>query len=513
MAEQDATPYLDALLAYAARDPGRFHIPGHKGGAGADPALRALVGQEGLAHDIPPLIDGIDVGSRPTPFEQAQRLAAEAWDARRSWFLINGASQGNHAACMTLAHTGEPVVVQRNVHGSVVDGLVLGGLRPAFVAPELDPELGIAHCMAPEALDRALRETPGAVGACAVSPTYFGACADLRGLAKAAHSHGVPLVVDEAWGAHLHFHPDLPEDAIAAGADLVISSTHKIVGSLGQAAMLHLGNGEMLDEDVVDRCVSLVESTSPSGLLSGSLDAARHQAARHGRELLSQTIAALQEIRDEVRSVPGLDVLDERLAGRPGVAGWDPLRLSIDVRGTGTTGYRLAAVARELDDINFELASENVAVAVFGMGAPPRPQGERLLAALRRAVEQIGASPPDEHPEFAPPPPWGPLAMTPREAFLGPQEVVAFDEAEGRVAAESLAAYPPGVPNVLPGERLTRETLDFITESVAHGGYVRGAVDRELRTLRVAIEAAGPEQGGHHPTAADAGASERDDRW
>ena len=295
-------------------------------------------------------------------------------------------------------------------------------------------------------------------------------------------------MADEAWGAHLHFHPDLPEDALTAGADLVISSTHKIVGSLGQAAMLHLGAGDRLDQHVVDRCVSLVESTSPSGLLSGSLDAARRQAAVHGEGLLGETIATLERTREQIREIPGLDVLDERLAGRPGVAGWDPLRLSIDVRGTGTTGYRLASTARELDDINFELASENVAVAVFGMGAPAEPQAERLLAALRHVVDQIGAAPPDPHPEFAPPPPWGALAMTPREAFLGPQHVVAFDDAEGRVAAESLAAYPPGVPNVLPGERMTRETLDFITESVAHGGYVRGAVDRELKTLRVARE-------------------------
>jgi arginine decarboxylase len=488
VAEQDSTPYLDALLAYAARNPGRFHVPGHKGGAGADPGMRELVGREGLAHDIPPLIEGIDVGPHPTPFEQAQRLAAGAWGARRSWFLINGASQGNQAACMALAHAGRPVVVQRNVHTSVVDGLVLGGLVPTFVSPELDPELGVAHCLVPEELDRALSETPGAVGAFVVSPTYFGACADLRGLAEAAHSHGVPLIADEAWGAHLHFHPDLPQDALSAGADLVISSTHKIVGSLGQAAMLHLGEGDRLDEDIVDRCVSLVETTSPSGLLSGSLDGARRQAAVHGSELLGETIATLERTRQHVREIPGLDVLDERLAGRPGVAGWDPLRLSIDVRGTGTTGYRIASTARGIDDINFELASENVAVAVFGMGAPAEPQAERLLAALRRTVEQVGAEAPEEHPEFAPPPPWGPLAMTPREAFLGPQDVVAFDDAEGRVAAESLAAYPPGVPNVLPGERMTRETLDFITESIAHGGFVRGAVDRELRTLRVARE-------------------------
>jgi arginine decarboxylase len=488
MADQDQTPYLDALIAYAERDPGRFHIPGHKGGPGADPSLRELVGSEGLEHDIPALIEGIDVGARPTPFEQAQALAAEAWGAKRSWFLINGASQGNHAACMALAHAGRAVVVQRNVHGSVVDGLVLGGLVPRFVAPELDPELGVAHCLTPESLDQALEETPDAVGALVVSPTYFGACADLRGLAKAAHSRDVPLVVDESWGAHLHFHPDLPKDALAAGADLAISSTHKIVGSLGQSAMLHIGAGELIDEDVIDRCVSLVESTSPSGLLSGSLDGARRLAAVQGSELLSETIATLRRTRDEVRAIPGLDVLDERLAGRPGVAGWDPLRLSIDVRGTGSTGYRLAEVARELDDINFELASENVAVAVFGMAAPAQPQAERLLVALRHAVDKIETTPPGRRPEFAPPPPWGPLARTPREAFLGPQEVVPFNEAEGRVAAESLAAYPPGVPNVLPGERLTRETLDFIAESVDHGGYVRGAVDRELRTLRVALE-------------------------
>jgi lysine decarboxylase len=487
MGSQDTTPYLDALIAYAERDPGRFHIPGHKGEPGADPALRRLVGDQGLRHDVPALIEGIDVGPRPTPFEQAQSLAAEAWGARRSWFLINGASQGNHAACLTLAHRGEQVVVQRNVHSSVIDGMVMGGLRPAFVSPELDPELGVAHCLTPQALDRALAETPDAVGVLAVTPTYFGACADVRGLAEAAHAHDVPLIVDEAWGAHLHFHPDLPEDALAGGADLVISSTHKIVGSLTQAAMLHLA-GERLDEGVVDRCVSMVESTSPSALLSGSLDAARRQAALRGRELLSETIAALARTREAIRDIPGLDVLDERLAGQPGVAGWDPMRLSIDVRGTGDTGYSLARVARELDDINFELFSENVAVAVFGIGAPAASAGERLVAALRRAVERLGAEPPDQHPQFAPPPPWGPLVMSPREAFLGPQEVVEFDAAEGRVAAESLAAYPPGVPNVLPGERLTRETLEFIAESVAHGGHVRGAVDRELRTLRVAVE-------------------------
>jgi lysine decarboxylase len=484
--DQDSTPYVDALLAYSELDPGRFQVPGHKGGPGADPAMRALVGDTGLRNDIPSVTEGVDIGPEPTPFQQAQELAAAAWGAARSWFLVNGASQGNHSTCLALAHGGNRVVVQRNVHSSVIDGLVLSGMRPTFVAPELDPELGIAHGLTPESLAAALEATPGAVAAMVVSPTYFGACADVAGLAEVAHARGVPLVVDEAWGAHLHFHPDLPPDALACGADLVTSSTHKIVGSLTQAAMLHLGAGGRIDPAVVDRCVSLVETTSPSGLLSGSLDAARRQAAVHGVELLSETLAAIARTRQEIEAIPGLSVLDERMVGRPGIAGWDPLRLSIDVRGTGSTGYRLAKSAFYEAGVDLELYSENVVVAIFGLGEPAGAAGRRLVAGLRHAVGQLQAElgSPDE--KLAPPPPWGELVMTPREAFLGPQEVIPFDAAAGRIAAEGLAAYPPGIPNVLPGERLTAETLDYIRESVAHGGYVRGGSDRELKTLRVA---------------------------
>jgi lysine decarboxylase len=483
---QDSTPYVDALLAYADRDPGRFQVPGHKAGAGADPALRALVGETGLRNDVPSITEGVDIGPEPTPFQQAQILAAEAWGARRTWFLVNGASQGNHAACLALAHTGAELVVQRNVHSSVIDGLVMSGMRPAFVAPELDPELGIAHCLTPEALAAELDALPGAIGVMVVSPTYFGACADIGGLAAVAHERDLPLVVDEAWGAHLHFHPDLPPDALSEGADLVISSTHKIVGSLTQAAMLHLGDCGRIEDAVVDRCVSLVESTSPSALLSGSLDAARRLAGVHGRERLGEALTEIARTREEIEAIPGLAVLGEELTGRASIAGWDPLRMAIDVRGTGTSGYRLAKMAFEIENVDLELHSENVVVAIFGLGEPAAPAGERLVAAMRAVVGRLEAEDGTPQPHLAPPPPWGALEMTPREAFLGPQEVMPFEQAVGRIAAESLAAYPPGIPNVLPGERLTRETLDYIRESVAHGGHVRGSSDRELRTLRVA---------------------------
>ena len=483
MADQDRTPYVDALLEFARNDPGRYNVPGHQGGVGSDEALRLLVGQSGLSDDIPTLIPGIDVGD-PNPFEEAQALAAEAWGARRTWFLVNGASQGNQSMCLALAHMGRTVVAQRNVHSSVIDGMVMAGLMPHFAAPEVDPELGIIHCLTPAALAATLDGCPEAAAAIVVSPTYFGAAADVAGLADVAHERGIPLVVDEAWGGHLRFHPDLPRDAISSGADLVISSTHKIVGSITQSAMLHLG-GEMIEEQVVDRCVSMTESTSPNSLLLGSLDAARRQAAVHGEELLTETLAVLAEARAELDSMPGLEVIGNRLLERESVAAFDPLRLTIDVRGTGTTGYRVAEKLRETANINVELAADTVIVAVFGMASGLPTRARRLLDGIETTLGELEAERPEELPAFAPPPPWGEPRMTPRDAFLAAHDVVAFDDAEGRVAAEPLATYPPGVPNVLPGEVLTRETLDYIRESVAGGGFVRGATDRGLATLRV----------------------------
>jgi arginine decarboxylase len=488
--EQDQTPYLDALIAYADREPGRFHVPGHKGGPGADPALREAFGDQLLRLDVPAGIEGIDVGPDPAdvPFALAQRLAADAWGARRSWFLVNGGSGGNHAICLALAHAGDRVVVQRNVHSSIIDGLVLSGLRPRFVAPELDPELGIAHCLTPESLDAALTEEPDAVAAMVVSPTYFGAVADIAALADVAHSHGVPLIADEAWGAHMHFSSALPTAALESGADVVLSSVHKIVGSITQSAILHLGAGDRIDERVLDRAVTVIETTSPNAILTASLDAARRQAAVHGEELLRETVSSLAELREQIRALPGFDVLDERIVGRYSVHAYDPLRLVIDVRGAGATGHRIARLMREQDDINLELFSENVVVAVFGIGEHAGRTGERLIAALEHAVERLGEEEEEPLPPFAEPPPWGGTQLSPREAFLAPQEVVDFDRAEGRIAAESLAAYPPGVPNVLPGELLTRPTLDYIADSVSHGGLVRGASDRTLKTVRVVCE-------------------------
>src|SRR5215210_4055349 len=486
--DHSSAPYLEALRRYAAREPGRFHVPGHKGGLGTDPELIETLGGGAFSVDIPLIIPGVDVGEEQPPLKRAQQLAADAWGAERTWFLTNGATQGNHAICLALAHRGAEVAVQRNVHASTIDGLVLSGLGPIFVAPELNAELGVAHCVTPESLEVTLADSPDVAAAMVVSPTYFGAVADVRGLADVAHAWGVPLIVDEAWGAHFPFHDALPEDALSAGADIVLSGTHKLVGSLTQSAMLHLGHDAELapSEESLERALTLVTSTSPSSLLLGSLDAARRHAETAGRSALEASIAAVASTRAAIRELPGLDVLDERLLRHAGVYDYDPLRLAIDVRGSGVSGYELASVLREGSDVHLELCSNDLLVALFGISEPAGEQGDLLVASLSQAIESLMRPGRMRRREHLPPPPrWGRLEMTPREAFFGPQEAVPFDAAVGRITVESIAAYPPGIPNALPGARLTADTLEFVRSTLEQGGTVRGLTDLTCATVRV----------------------------
>jgi arginine decarboxylase len=488
-AEQPNAPYLDALVAYGFRGSTRFHVPGHKGGRGADSGLVNAIGLMALQLDIPQDIEGVDLGPRPTPYERAERLAAEAHGARRTWFLTNGATQGNHALCLALAALDDAVVVQRNCHSSVIDGLVLSGGRPGFVAPEYDESLGMAHGVTPAALDAELAVTPGARAAFVVSPTYYGLAADVAGLAEVAHARGAALVVDQAWGPHFGFHPDIPESALRLGADAAITSTHKIVGSLTQSAMLHVGPGDRIDVDAVARVVRLVRSTSQSALLMGSLDAARRQMAVHGRVLLSRTLQAAARLREAIDAIPGCSVVGEDLVGRAGVAAWDPLRVVIDVRGSGRTGYEVYAAVREAYDAQLELATHATVVLVLGV-AQPAEDLERFAFDFAETIERISVPGTGEALARSATALHNEVAMTPREAFLGDIERVAIADAEGRVSSESIAGYPPGIPALLPGERVTREAIDYLHELVAAGARLHGASDPELESIYVVASSA-----------------------
>src|SRR5436190_1156463 len=343
--EQPTAPYLDAVIAYAFRGPARYHVPGHKGGAYADPGLRKAIGVDGLAADVPQDIYGIDLGPSPTPYERAERLAAEAYGAARTFFLTNGATQGNHTLCLALAPLGTRIVAQRNSHASIVDGLVLSGGLPSFVAPEYDDELGITHCVTPEALERALR---------------------------------------------------------------------------------------------------LLRSTSPSSLLIASLDAARRQLSLHGEQLLFETLEAIAVARAKLETIEGIALVDDSLVGRMGVAGYDPLRIVLDVRGTGRTGYEIADELRRSYDVHVELPMQATVVFIVGMGETV-PALRRLAGDVEEVVKRIaepGATIPIVPPAASL---RNEVAVSPRDAFLGAAELVPVAAAVGRISCESIASYPPGV--------------------------------------------------------------------
>ncbi len=487
--EQPTAPYLEAVTAYGFRGSSRFHVPGHKGGGGADPGLRAALGERALLLDVPQDIEGIDVGPRPTPYDRAERLAAEAYEAEQCWFLTNGATQGNHALCLALAPSGSRIVLQRNSHASLIDGLVLSGGIPTFVSPEYDPELGMAHGVTPEAVAEALRRTPAACAAFIVSPTYYGMAADVAGCAEAAHAAGVPLIVDCAWGAHFGFHARLPENPIRLGADAMLASTHKLVGSLTQSAMLLVAREARLDAGAVARAVRLVRSTSPSALLMASLDASRRQLAVHGEALLERTLKASARARHAIARIEGCSVVGESFVGRPGIADWDPLRIVVDVRGTGCTGYEVAAALRASYDTYVELATHATIVLVLGIGQPTEAL-ERLTQDLTETVRRIART---DHGRpgsvlRAPTAVEHEAVVSPREAFLGTSEAVPVEQAIGRISCESVAGYPPGVPTLLPGERVTAEVVAYLRELTGAGARLHGAADPTFTTLRVLVQ-------------------------
>jgi lysine decarboxylase len=478
---QHAAPYADALRAHATNDWVRLDVPGHQAQSLAQPGLADLVGTDVMALDVPPLTDGIDHGASPTPLAQSAALAAEAWGARRTWFLTNGASKGNLVTCLALRGIGDEVVLQRSVHSSVIDGLALAGLDANFVLPSVDSQLGISHGITPQALADQLDAHPSSAAAYVVTPSYFGAVADVRALADVAHARGVPLIVDEAWGAHFGFHPELPTNALRLGADVVVSSTHKLAGSLTQSAMLHLGEGPWADrlEPLIDRAFRSMQSTSSSALLIASLDLARRQLAVNGRASITASLEAAAKLRSRI-SVEGrfADPID-RIMAFDDVVALDPLHVVIDTRSGGISGHQARATLFQQHRIQVEMSTDAVVVAIIGAGSVP--DVDRVVDALH-ALPQDGsaASSVVELPQP------GPRKTSVRDAYFAETEVLSAEAAVGRVSADAVAAYPPGIPNLLPGEVITSEAVTFLQQTTtAPFGHVRGGVVKDMTQFRV----------------------------
>ncbi len=482
------TPYADAVAANSRQDLLRLNVPGHSGDEGASPELSKFLSTDVLQKDISPLLWGIDLGT-DSPYDEALALAAEAWGARQTWFLTNGASQANRMGALTFGafrKPDQPVLVQRSAHSSFIDGIILAGLTPVFVAPMIDDRYGIAHGVSPAELERTLSKTDEPKGVYIVTPSYFGAVADVASMAEIAHAADVPLMVDEAWGAHFGFHPELPHNSLSLGADLVVSSTHKLGGSLTQSAMIHLGDGPFADElaPLVQRAYMITMSTSQSALLLSSLDIARNSLVTGDRQL-GEAIAAAERIRAEIRRRGRFPIVSDTWEF-DGVVASDPLRISVDVRAAGLNGHAVRERLIREEGIYTEISTDACIVAFLGPGFAP--DSRRFVDALHRLEPTDSLAYADTY--ALPLPGFGELRMRPRAAWFAPAQIVEARDAIGRVSVDSLAAYPPGIPNVLPGEVITRDVVDFLrTVAASPGGYVRGATDAAVDNLRVVADA------------------------
>lgn len=482
---QTRTPLLDAVLNYAASEITRFHMPGHKGGRAADDRLMHALGPTTWAMDATGVLGLDDLHQPGGVIQEAQELAAAAFGADHTFFLVNGTSAGVQAMILTACGPGDKIIVGRNLHKSAQAGLVLSGAQPVYIQPEVASDLGIGLGLAPQTVAEAIRRHPDARAILLVSPTYYGIASDLAAIARLAHQSGMLLLVDEAHGAHFRFHPAFPRPAaLKAGADMVAHGTHKVLGALTQASMLHVKGGGV-DLARVRRVLQSLQSTSASYLLLASLDAARRDAALQGERLLSGPLEWARILRREVRRLAPLRTFGREVVGRPGCVGLDELKVAVDVTGLGLTGQQAEALLRRRWGIQAEMS--DLAGVLFMLG-PGSRQGDvqTLLGALAELVrENAAAGTGAEAPALPPLPPLPPAEMTPREAFFRSSESVPLEEAEGRIAAELVTCYPPGIPLVGPGERVTAEVLAQL-RLVAEGRLrVSGPADATLRSLRV----------------------------
>src|SRR6516225_5012087 len=343
--DQNKTPYFQALLDYVDSGVLPFHTPGHIQGVGMDLAFREFVGDNVCAIDLTPM-PGIDDLLQPTEsIKEAQELAAEAWGAENTFFLINGSTSGNQCMMMTAVNPGDKIAVPRNSHKSMLGGLVMSGAEPIYMHPEVDVELRIDHCVTPETVADTLREHPDVVAVYLVSPTYYGVAADLAAIERIVHDAGKLLLVDEAWGPHFKFHPALPPSATEVDADLCINSTHKMLAAFSQCAMLHQ-TGDRVRLDRLKAVLKMFLSTSPNLPMVASLDVARRQMAIDGAALLSQTIELAEETRRRLNAIDGVYCFAEELQGMPGVYDLDPTKVTVTVTGLGYTGYEASELLR-----------------------------------------------------------------------------------------------------------------------------------------------------------------------
>ncbi|XP_021608926.1 arginine decarboxylase [Manihot esculenta] len=487
ISQQDGLPPLvSALKASAAQNVASFHFPGHNRGHAAPSSLTQLIGLRPFVHDLPELPELDNLFSPEGPILEAQRLAAELFGSKETWFLVGGTTCGIQAAIMATCSPGEHIILPRNSHISAMSAMVLSGAIPKYIIPEYNCNWDIAGGITPSQVNKAIKELemegqkPAAVFV--TSPTYHGICSNLSEISKLCHSCGIPVIVDEAHGAHLGLHPQMPRSALKLGADLVVQSTHKVLCSLTQSSMLHM-SGDIVDRERICRSLQTLQSTSPSYLLLASLDAARAQLGENPETIFNEAMKLATEAKILIKKIPGITLLE--LSSFSKFPAIDPLRLTVGSWKLSLSGYEADDILDRNHGIVSELVGRRSITFAINLGTC-KEHVQRLVSGLQELsacslqIETTEAKVKDRgHEPF----PDISMSLNPRDAFFANKRKVSIGESLGKVCGELICPYPPGIPVMIPGEIITERALDYLKAVRRKGVVITGASDPLLSSL------------------------------
>lgn len=479
--QQERAPIYEALERFRQMRVVPFDVPGHKRGRG-NPELVQLLGEQCVSMDVNSMKPLDNLCHPISVIRDAERLAAEAFGAANAFLMVGGTTSAVQSMVLSVAKRGEKIILPRNVHRSVMGAMVLCGAVPVYVNPECDSDLGIPLGMSVAAVERAIRENPDAKAVLVNNPTYYGVCSDLRAIVKLAHEHGMLCLADEAHGTHFYFGEGLPVSAMAAGADMASVSMHKSGGSLTQSSLLL--TGPAMQEGHVRQIINLTQTTSASYLLLSSLDISRRNLALRGKSDFERVVRLAEYARREINEIDGYYAFSRELINGDSVFDFDVTKLSVNTLDVGLAGIEVYDLLRDEYDIQIEFGDLGNILAYVSVGDRPR-EIERLVSALSEVRRRFGRTKANlMAQEYIDPQ----VVVSPQDAFYAPKESLPLRETEGRVCSEFVMCYPPGIPILAPGERITAEILDYIEYAKEKGCSMTGPENPEIERLNVLKE-------------------------
>ncbi len=475
---QYRAPIYEALERFREMRVVPFDVPGHKHGRG-NPELTAFLGERCVGVDVNSMKPLDNLCHPISVIREAEDLAADAFGAAHAFLMVGGTTSSVQSMVLSSCKRGDEIILPRNVHRSVINALVLCGAVPVYVNPEVEGRLGISLGMRREQVEKAIKEHPNAVAVLVNNPTYYGICSDLREIVKMAHAAGMLCLADEAHGTHFYFGENMPVSAMAAGADMAAVSMHKSGGSLTQSSLLLIGPN--VSQGHVRQIINLTQTTSGSYLLMSSLDISRRNLALKGRDVFRRVTQMAVYARDEVNAVGGYYAFGKELVDGNAVFDFDATKLSIHTREIGLAGIEVYDILRDEYDIQIEFGDLGNILAYLSIGDRFQ-EIERLVSALaeiRRRYQRDSSGLMGQ--EYIDPV----VVATPQEAFYAEKKSVPIGESEGLVCSEFVMCYPPGIPVIAPGERITRDVLDYIAYAKDKGCSLTGPEDPEIKQINV----------------------------